>query len=114
MNDLKDIKCEPCTGSTQPVPNEEISQLLQKIPEWELVEIEGINQLTRSFMFKNFIDALEFTNKVGAIAEAENHHPEIITEWGKVTVTWWTHKIKGLHLNDFIMAAKTDDLLNEM
>lgn len=110
LKDLKDNKCEPCTGNSKPVTKEEISQLTQHIPEWELVEVDGINRLVRTFKFGDFVDALAFTNKVGKIAEAENHHPEIVTEWGKVTVTWWTHKIKGLHLNDFIMAAKTDDL----
>ncbi len=63
-----------------------------------------------SFKFKNFVQSLEFTNQVGALAEAEGHHPALLTEWGRVTVTWWTHKIKGLHRNDFIMAAKTDQL----
>ncbi len=76
----------------------------------QIVEREQVKRLERGFKFKNFVDALAFTNKVGEIAEAEGHHPVIITDWGKVTVTWWTHKIKGLHRNDFIMAAKTDRL----
>ena len=67
--------------------------------------------MERTFKFKDFAEALSFTNKIGRIAEEEAHHPLILTEWGKVTVTWWTHKIKGLHHNDFIMAAKTDLLL---
>jgi 4a-hydroxytetrahydrobiopterin dehydratase len=74
------------------------------------VEREGIKRLERTFKFKNFVQALAFTNKVGELAEAEGHHPAILTEWGKVTVTWWTHKIRGLHRNDFVMAAKTDRL----
>lgn len=111
MTDLKDIKCEPCRGDSELVSKEKMKEYLQNIPEWTVVESNGINRLRRTFMFGNFIDALAFTNRVGAIAEEENHHPEVITEWGKVTVTWWTHKIKGLHLNDFIMAARTDDLL---
>ncbi len=69
---------------------------------------EGIERLERVFKFRNFAEALAFSNKVGEIAEEEDHHPAILTEWGRVTVTWWTHKIKGLHRNDFIMAAKTD------
>ncbi len=68
---------------------------------------EGIDRLERVFKFQNFAKALAFTDKVGKIAEEEGHHPAILTEWGRVTVTWWTHKIKGLHRNDFIMAAKT-------
>ena len=61
-------------------------------------------------MFGNFVDALAFTNRVGQIAEEEDHHPALLTEWGKVTVSWWTHKIRGLHRNDLIMGAKTDEL----
>jgi 4a-hydroxytetrahydrobiopterin dehydratase len=74
------------------------------------VEQDHIKRLQRAFKFKNFAEALQFTNQVGALAEEEGHHPALLTEWGKVTVTWWTHKIKGLHRNDFIMAAKTDEL----
>jgi 4a-hydroxytetrahydrobiopterin dehydratase len=70
-----------------------------------------MKRLEKAFKFKNFLHALEFTNKIGTIAEEENHHPLIITEWGRVTLQWWTHKIGGLHKNDFIMAAKTDELI---
>ena len=76
-----------------------------------MIEVDGIPCLERVFKFKNFAEALEFTNQVGAIAEEEDHHPKLVTEWGKVSVQWWTHKIKGLHKNDYIMAAKTDLLL---
>lgn len=79
-----------------------------QVPEWQIVTREGVPQLERVFPFKNFATALEFTNKVGKLAEEQDHHPRIITEWGKVTVTYWTHFIHGLHINDFIMAAKTD------
>ncbi len=81
------------------------------MPEWILVEEDGIEKLQRHFSFKNFVDALAFTNQVGELAEKEGHHPAILTEYGKVTVTWWTHKIGGLHRNDFISAAKTDALM---
>ena len=90
---------------------EEARELQVQIPEWELIEREGIQRLERVFGFSDFAAALGFTNSVGAIAEEEGHHPAILTEWGRVTVTWWTHKIRGLHKNDFIMAAKTDALL---
>ena len=89
----------------------EIGEFMPKIPEWSIVEVDGIRRLTRSFSFADFREALTFTNEVGAIAEEEGHHPALLTEWGKVTVTWWTHKIRGLHVNDFIMAAKTDVLI---
>jgi 4a-hydroxytetrahydrobiopterin dehydratase len=74
------------------------------------VERDGIQRLEQAFNFPDFADALVFTNAVGALAEQESHHPALLTEWGSVTVTWWTHKIRGLHQNDFIMAAKTDQL----
>ncbi len=68
------------------------------------------NSITRTYKFKNFAEALAFTNRVGALAEQENHHPALLTEWGKTTVAWWTHEINGLHRNDFVMAAKCDAL----
>jgi 4a-hydroxytetrahydrobiopterin dehydratase len=91
----------------------ELTELKQEIPDWQLLERDGIARVERVFHFPNFADALAFTNRVGALAEAEGHHPALLTEWGRVTVTWWTHKIRGLHRNDFIMAAKTDALVAE-
>ena len=79
-----------------------------------MIERDGIRRLERVFRLKDFAQALEFTNKVGALAEAEGHHPALLTQWGSVTVTWWTHKIRGLHRNDFIMAAKTDRLAPDL
>ncbi len=107
------MKCEACRGDVPPLSDEEIAALAPHVPEWRIVEREGIKRLERTFRFADFAHALAFTNKVGALAEAEDHHPAIVTEWGRVTVTWWTHKIRGLHLNDFIMAAKTDRLYAE-
>jgi 4a-hydroxytetrahydrobiopterin dehydratase len=112
MDDLKELKCEACRVDSEPVTGDKLKEYLKVLPKWELVDVNGINRIRRSFTFENFADAIAFTNKVGVIAEVEGHHPEIITQWGKVTVSWWTHKIKGLHMNDFIMAAKTDYLLN--
>lgn len=113
MEILFQKKCEACQAGAPQVSEQESQTLLQQIPAWQIVTVDGVKRLTRSFKFKNFKQALNFTNKVGEIAEAEGHHPVIITEWGMVTVNWWTHKIGGLHENDFIMAAKTDNLLNE-
>jgi len=107
---LTQMKCVACRRDSPTVTEAEITALLPQIPEWMLVEIDGIKRLTRSFRFGNFAEALAFTNRVGEAAEEEGHHPALLTEWGQVTVTWWTHKIKGLHRNDFIMAAKTSDL----
>lgn len=110
MSDLSKEKCEACRPDAPVVTEEEIRKLKPQIPEWQIIERDGIPRLERSFTFKGFGPALEFTNKVGALAEEEAHHPAILTEWGKVTVSWWTHKIRNLHRNDFIMAKKTDAL----
>ncbi len=108
MERLVDVKCVPCRGGEPTVTDAEISELHPQIPDWKVVEQDGERRLERTFSFKDFAQALAFTNRVGELAEAERHHPKITTEWGKVTVTWWTHKIRGLHRNDFVMAAKTD------
>ncbi len=108
---LVGMKCVACRGDEPPLSEAEIARYRLEVPQWNLVERDGILRLERTFKFKNFAQALAFTNQVAALAEAEGHHPALLTEWGQVTVTWWTHKIKGLHRNDFIMAAKTDQLL---
>jgi 4a-hydroxytetrahydrobiopterin dehydratase len=110
MEDMARLKCVPCRGGEPRVTEKEIAEFSSQIPQWKVVERDGIKRLERSFNFKNFAEALSWTNKVGELAEAEDHHPALLTEWGKVTVTWWTHKIRGLHRNDFIMASKTDAL----
>lgn len=108
MDQLTEMKCIPCRGDEPAITPQELELYRPQVPKWEIVEEEGILRLRRVFKFKNFAEALAFTNRVGELAEEEDHHPVIRTEWGKVTVTWWTHAIRGLHRNDFIMAAKTD------
>ena len=110
MINLAAGKCVACRGDEPTLTDAEIQDLLPQLQQWEVREVNGMKRLEKSFKFKNFVQALEFTNKVGAAAEEENHHPLIVTEWGRVTINWWTHKIGGLHKNDFIMAAKTDAL----
>jgi len=109
VDTLTQMKCVACRKGEPTVTEAEITELQPQVPDWQIVEREAIKRLERVFKFENFAQALAFTNQVGEIAEAEGHHPALLTEWGKVTVTWWTHKIKGLHRNDFIMAAKTDE-----
>lgn len=111
MTDFADQKCVPCRGNAPPLTESEIAELRPQVPEWEVVAQDSILRLQRIFKFKNFADAMAFTNRVAEIAEQEDHHPRIVTEWGRVTIRWWTHVIQGLHRNDFIMAAKTDELL---
>lgn len=111
MTDLTAERCEACRTDAPKVSDEELASLIRMIPDWNIEVREGVMQLERAYSFPNFVQALAFTNRVGAIAEEEGHHPALLTEWGKVTVTWWSHKIRGLHRNDFVMAAKTDQLI---
>lgn len=107
---LSQQKCEVCHAGTPAVGPEEDAGLRREIPKWTRVEREGVPRLERVFTFPDFRSALEFTDRVGEIAEAEQHHPRIVLEWGRVEVAWWTHSIGGLHRNDYIMAARTDAL----
>jgi 4a-hydroxytetrahydrobiopterin dehydratase len=113
MENLIEERCEACRAGAPRVTDLEIAELHPQIPEWRLVERDAIARLERVYEFPDFRAALDYTNRVGALAEEEGHHPALTTEWGRVTVAWWTHKIRGLHRNDFIMAAKTDQLYGE-
>lgn len=108
MNELFRMKCVGCRAGEPRLTAAEIRQLSSQVPEWRVRKVHGVPRIERTFAFKDFAEALAFANRVGLIAEEEGHHPVIITEWGKSTVAWWTHKIRGLHRNDFIMASKTD------
>ena len=110
MTELAQTKCVPCRGGEPALTDAEIADLLPQVPQWQTVTQDGILRLQRIFKLKNYVEALELTNEIAAIAEEEDHHPLIILEWGRVTVQWWTHVVKGLHKNDFIMAAKTDEI----
>jgi 4a-hydroxytetrahydrobiopterin dehydratase len=113
MENLDNMKCEVCRAGAPQVTSEEAAEYSKQVPEWSMLQgDDGVTRLERVFKFPNFVKALDFTNKIGQLAEEEGHHPAILTEWGKVTVAWWTHKIGGLHRNDFIMAAKTDKAYN--
>ncbi len=113
MTNLSKESCEACRADAPQVSDEALKELLGKIPDWNIEVRNGVMQLEKIFVFDTFIEALAFTNKVGEVAEAEGHHPALLTEWGKVTVTWWSHKIRGLHRNDFIMAARTDEVFSQ-
>ncbi|HEY3017799.1 MAG TPA: 4a-hydroxytetrahydrobiopterin dehydratase [Gaiellaceae bacterium] len=114
MEALARMRCVACRRDAPTVTPVEIAELHPQIPDWEIVEKDAIKQLRRTFSFDDFATALSFTNAVGELAEEEGHHPELLTEWGRTTVTWWTHKIKGLHRNDFIMAAKADAVYEQL
>ena len=108
------MRCVACRSDAPTVTETEIAELQPQVPEWEITEQEGIKKLSRVFRFDDFAKALAFTNALGELAEEEDHHPALLTEWGRVTVTWWTHKIRGLHRNDFVMAAKADELYRRL
>jgi len=112
MDSLISQKCVACKADAPKVTDDELAELLKEIPEWKLITKESMLRLQRVFEFQGYSSAVQFTNKIADLAEQEDHHPAILLEWGKVEVTWWTHKILGLHKNDFIAAAKTDLIFN--
>jgi 4a-hydroxytetrahydrobiopterin dehydratase len=107
MTDLASKTCVPCRGNVPPLAGKELEALASQVPEWKVVDGHHIS---RGFKFPDFVQALAFVNKVGAIAEEQGHHPDILLSWGKADVTTWTHKINGLTESDFILAAKIDKL----
>lgn len=110
MSGLTEQHCEACSSDVPRVTDEEKRTLLEDVQGWGVLELNGEEQLRKVFKFKNFAQALAFANRVGELAETEDHHPAILLEYGKATISWWTHAIGGLHKNDFIMAARTDSI----
>ena len=109
--DLSQKKCIPCSAGTPPLKGEALQALVKKLnPSWRLVG----DHLEKEYSFKNFKQALAFTNAIGKIAEEEGHHPDIFLAWGKVKLAYWTHKINGLSESDFTMAAKSDVAREQM
>jgi 4a-hydroxytetrahydrobiopterin dehydratase len=107
MSNLASKSCVPCRGDVPALQGTELHNLSHQLPQWKVVDE---HQLTRTFAFSDFKTALDFVNRIGAIAEEEGHHPDIALSWGKVAVTLWTHKVNGLTESDFILAAKIDRL----
>lgn len=111
MTDLKNQVCVPCEEGGTPMNPEQIAVYSPQVPNWNVIDEDSIAKLMKEFEFENFVEAMKFANRVGDLAEQNGHHPKLVVEWGKVTVYWWTHKVKGLHRNDFVMAAKTNEVL---
>jgi 4a-hydroxytetrahydrobiopterin dehydratase len=108
LKTLAEKKCMPCKGGTPPLKGAGLASLHGQLGhDWKVIRE---HQLEKEFKFKNFAQALEFTNRIGAVAEAEDHHPDIFLAWGKVGITLWTHSIDGLAEGDFVMAAKIESL----
>lgn len=107
---LADKKCVPCRGGVPPLKGKQLEKLHSDVPHWS---VEKEHHIHREFSFPDFKQALDFVNRVGAVAEEQGHHPDIFLTWGKVGITMWTHKIDGLTESDFIMAAKIDRVNGE-
>ncbi len=105
MTSLAERQCIPCKGGVPPLSGAESARLLAELDGWQVVDN---HHLEKQYTFKNFVDALALVNRIGAIAEEQNHHPDLFLAWGKVGVTIWTHKINGLTESDFVLAAKCD------
>jgi 4a-hydroxytetrahydrobiopterin dehydratase len=112
--ELLNERCVACRRDSPRVAEAEAESLGRLIPDWQIVEVDGVPRLQRTFKTKTYPQALAITQHVGELAEREGHHPVILTEARRVTVTWWTHAIRWLHRNDFIMAAKTDEIAAEI
>ena len=109
--DISHQQCVPCRKDSPLLSSTDIQSLhADYTPDWNVVQVEGVSHLKRVFEFKDFAQAMQFSQKIGEIADQQDHHPRIVTEWGKTTVEWWTHAINGLHQNDFIMAIKVDEI----
>ena len=111
MTSLQKQQCILCPPDSLALSEGEIDKLMLELKGWQMEIHGGIAQLVKQFGFPDYVQSMAFTQRVGALAEAEDHHPSIVMEWGKVRGTWWTHSINGLHINDFICAAKTDELV---
>lgn len=113
MQDLAQQHCTACDKNASLLKAVEIETLLTQLPNWQVVNQGGIKKLTRDFKTRNYKNSLAFTNAVAQLAESVNHHPLLIVDYAQVTVIWWSHNIKGLHQNDFILAAKTSLLCEQ-
>ena len=114
MEELTKKKCVPCEGGVPPATKEQAEEFLKKLDGWDMIDESDIPKIKRDFKFKNFKEAMEFVNKVADLAEEEQHHPDILIHgWNNVKITFYTHSIKGLHENDFIMAAKVNEIMNK-
>jgi len=109
MPALSDQSLKICNNKSVALTDDEIDHLLNELNDWLLIMEQDIPKITKSYDFKNFISATHFANMIAELAEIENHHPRICIEWGKVSISWWTHSLCGLFINDFIMAARCDN-----
>jgi 4a-hydroxytetrahydrobiopterin dehydratase len=107
---LAERRCLPCEGGIEPLGSDQLKPLLAQLYGWSLQEAGGHQELAKGFKFRNFVEAVDFVNRITPIAEAEGHHPDLEVSWGRVGVRLWTHVAGGLTENDFVLAAKIDRL----
>jgi len=110
LTDLTKQKCEACTIDAPLVDKKRYTELLKDLDSWEII-YGDVNILSKTYLFDSYEESVKFSMDIAKLAENEDHHPAILLEWGSVRVQWWSHKIKGLHMNDFICAAKTEALV---
>lgn len=108
--DLDIQTCEACHSGSPVLSDNEVQRLHAQVPDWDIIDVDGIPRLSRTFQLKGWQGPVSLVNAVAQIADENDHHPRIVLDWGHVHVEWWTHAIKGLHKNDFVMAAKTDKI----
>lgn len=111
---LKEKGCEPCRVGAPKASSEEIQDYLKALPNWEVDESSAVKKIKKTYAFTRYAESLDFVNRVGECSEDQGHHPVMLFEFRQVTVEWWTHKIEGLHVNDFVMASKCDGLYADM
>src|SRR5215469_1023599 len=107
MTELAKLTCVPCKGGVPPLKGKELAALARQVKDWKVIDE---HHTSKSYGFPDFVSGLEFVKAIGAVAEEQGHHPDILLRWGNVTVTIWTHKIDGLTESDFILAAKIDEI----
>ncbi len=111
---LDTLSCEPCRIGGETVTETQAGEWLADLPHWRQLTDEGVNKLAGEFRFPDWEAAMRYANRISELAGEQDHHPAMTVEWGKVTLRWWTHKIGGLHRNDFIMAAKSSEIAREL
>jgi 4a-hydroxytetrahydrobiopterin dehydratase len=110
---LAQRRCVPCEGGVPPLGPEQVAPLMAQLEGWTVEEADGHQQLAKAFRFRNFVEAVDFVNRITPVAEAEGHHPDLLVAWGRVRVQLWTHVAGGLTENDFVLAAKIDQLASQ-
>ena len=113
MTDLLNQSCSACEIGAPLVPDDKQTELLKELDGW-IINNSDISKLIKEFKLKNYEQSIAFTNLIADLAESQDHHPKITLEWGRVSIEWWSHKIRGLHMNDFICAAKSDEIFNAL